>query len=378
MKYFFQPLCVSLFILVSAICYAQDIKEIGHLEFADTLFNFHAVKEEDGILSHSFQFVNLGPEQFFIEDIDPSCGCITPEYPMDTIHPGGQGKITLYFDPVNHPGLFERKIAVKGNASRNPVYLYIKGYVTPSPQPIKEWERTSSFKYGNICLQKNYANFGTVSNKEIYQLEISVYNNGNAAISLATDDVKLPAYIKASLVPLKLEPKEKGMLKIMFHPKLVNRMGYFAEQAEISFVVNNQKVAVPVVLSAFVKEGFTAAESASVSAPKIYVEKMQVDMGTVKTDDKTSAEITVMNSGMSELIIRGIRTSSSSVEAFAEKTSLKPGASTKIRVVFDTTEKMGQESKFITVFSNDPVHSISVITIKANVVEELQVVPQGQ
>ena len=365
--------------ICSTISYAQDIKEIGHLEFSDTLFNFGAVKEEDGVLSHSFQFVNLGPEYFYIEDVDPSCGCITPEYPTDTLHAGEQGKITLYFDPINHPGLFDRKVTIKGNASKTPFYLYISGYVTPSPQPLPEWERTSSFKYETIFIQKNYANFGVVSTRDIYNIEIPIYNNGASAISLGIEDVKLPAYLKVSLLPVKLEPKQKGMIKIMFNPKLVNRPGQFAEQVELLFMASNKKIIVPVVINAFIKETFTPAETVSLTVPKIHVEKTILDLGTIKTDEKTSAEISIMNSGTTELIIRGIRTSCSCVEAFSEKNTLKPGASTKIKIVFDATDRLGAENKVISIFSNDPVHSISTVVLNANVVETMPASPaQGQ
>ncbi len=354
---------------------AQSIKEIGHLEFADTLYNFGPVNEAQGVLSYKFPFVNLGPEYFIIEDIDPSCGCITPDYPEDTIHAGEKGEIVLYVDLVNHPGVFNQKVVVKGNASKVPFSLYIQGYVTPSPQPLPEWERTSSFKYSSIYLQKNYANFGVVTTKESYSIEIPVYNSGAQAISIAADKLKLPAYIKASLLPVKIEPKQRGMLKIMLHPKSVNVLGNFAEQIELVFTSGTTGIKIPVVVTAFIKEFFTAAEIASVVGPKIQIDKTDIDLGNIKTDDKVVTEVHIANTGQAELNIKSIRTSCSCVEAFADKTTLKPGASTTLKIVFDTNDRLGAENKIISVFSNDAVIPVVSIQLKGNVVEPVTVLP---
>jgi hypothetical protein len=381
MKFFFATIALLWSLFSVTTIQAQNIKEIGHLEFSDTLFNFGPVNESQGVLSHVFSFVNLGPEYFVIEDIDPSCGCVTPDYPTDTIHAGEKGQITLYVDMVNHPGLFNQKVTIKGNASKEPINLYVQGYVTPSPQPLPEWERTSSFKYGTIYLQKNYTNFGVVSTKETHSIEIPVYNSGTQAISVSADKLKLPAYVKVSLLPIKIEPKQHGMLKVMFNPKGVGVLGNFAEQVEVLFVAGTVVTKVPVVITAFIKETFTPAEMASVSGPRIQVDKTEIDLGNIKTDDKAVAEVHIVNTGVSELVLKSIRTSCSCIEAFADKNTLKPGASTTLKIVFDTNDRLGAESKFVSLFTNDAVLSITTIKIKGNVIENVPVVvptPAGQ
>lgn len=358
---------------------AQTIKEIGHLEFSDTLINFGPVKEEQGVLTHTFKFVNLGPEHFVIEDVDPSCGCITPDYPTDTIHPGEKGEIILYVDLVNHPGLFNQKVTIKGNASKAPIHLYVQGYVTPSPQPLPEWERTSSFKYNSIYLQKNYANFGTVSTKAPVSLEIPVYNSGSQSISIQIDKLKLPAYVKVVLLPTKIEANQRGVIKVSLNTKEVPALGYFAESVDVLFISGSIVTKIPLVLTATIKDVYTPAEQASVVGPKIQLDKTSVDLGSIKTNEKITTEIRIVNIGMGELTIRSIRTSCSCVEAFADKVTLKPGAYTVMKIVFDTNDRLGAEEKLVSIFSTDAANPIIVVKLKATVVEELPVVtPVGQ
>jgi len=368
--------------LVLSVCFftttqAQNHKEIGHLDFVDTVFNFGPVNESQGMLAHVFPFVNLGPEYFFVEQIDPSCNCVTPDYPTDTIHAGEKGEIVLYVDLINHPGVFRHVVTIKGNASKEPIRLYVSGYVTPSPQPLPEWDRTSSFKYGTVYIQKNYKNFGVVSTKEAVQTEIVVYNSGKQTISMALDKMKLPSYIKASLLPVKIEPKQRGVIKIMFNPKGVSELGDFAQQVELILSAGSETSTIPFVVSAFIKDDVVANPLA---APKIQLDKTYIDLGVIKTDEKTTTvDITVANIGTSELSLRSIRTSSSSIEAFADKKELKPGASTIVKIVFDTHGRLGVENKFISIFSNDPTTPIVTVKLRATVVESVPVsVPGGQ
>jgi hypothetical protein len=370
---FILHIFISILFIAQAI-QAQTIREIGHLEFSDTIFNFGSVKESQGVLSHAFSFVNLGPEYFVIEDIDPSCGCITPDYPSDTVHAGEKGVVTLYVDLVNHPGLFNQTVIVKGNASKDPIHLTVKGYVTPSPQPLPAWERTSSFKYNTIYLQKNYVNYGGISTKNPVSVEIPMYNSGANSVSVQVEKLKLPVYVKVVLMPSKLESKQHGMLKVSFLSKEAPNLGYFAEEIEVLFVSGNIVTKVPIVLTATIKDEFTAAEMASVVGPKILVEKPALELGTIATNQKNVSDIQITNTGKADLIIRSVRTSCSCVEAFVEKTVLKPGATTVLKVVFDTSDRMGPEEKIVSIFSNDASTSIVTIKLKATVVEVAPVV----
>ncbi|ABG58280.1 conserved hypothetical protein [Cytophaga hutchinsonii ATCC 33406] len=376
---FINTITVLLFSLLVSICtHAQNHKEIGHLEFSDTLYNFGPVNESQGVLSHKFSFVNLGPEYFVIEDVNPSCGCITPDYPTDTIHAGEKGEVVIYVDLVNHPGVFKQKVVIKGNASKEPINLYVSGYVTPSPQPLADWERTSSFKYNTIYLQKNYANFGVVSNKSIVSMEIPVYNSGTQSVNIQLDKLKLPSYAKVNLLPVKIESNQRGVLKIFFNPKEAGMLGYFAGQVEVVFLSGSTVTKVPVVVTATIKEVFTPAEQASVVGPRIQLDKGEIDFGTIKTDDKHTRDITVVNIGKSDLLLNSIRTSCSCVEAFADKTILKPGASTVIKVVFDTQDRTGAENKIVSVFTNDAANSIVTVKVRAVVTEDVPAPAGGQ
>src|SRR5947209_3467555 len=46
-------------------------------------------------VAHTFTFVNRGNGLAEIEDVRPSCGCLTPHLEQHVLEPGWQGKITL-------------------------------------------------------------------------------------------------------------------------------------------------------------------------------------------------------------------------------------------------------------------------------------------
>ena len=89
------------------------------------------VAEDGGRVSHSFVFTNTGNSALVIFEVTTNCGCTVAEYPQAPIVPGGQGNITITFDPKGNPGEFAKEIIVKSNANKKKTRLHIKGMVMP-------------------------------------------------------------------------------------------------------------------------------------------------------------------------------------------------------------------------------------------------------
>jgi hypothetical protein len=48
---------------------------------------------------------------------------------------------------------------------------------------------------------------------------------------------------------------------------------------------------------------------------------------------------------------------------------IKPGTSTTMKVIFNSTGKIGKQNKTITIISNDPQKSRSILWVKGDVLE---------
>ena len=108
--------------------------ESAKIKFDNTMHDFALVAEEDGSVSHDFQFTNTGDAALVIFEVTTNCGCTVADYPQAPIAPGAQGKVTITFDPKNNPGEFAKEIIVKSNAKKKRTRLHIKGMVMPRKQ----------------------------------------------------------------------------------------------------------------------------------------------------------------------------------------------------------------------------------------------------
>ena len=84
-------------------------------------------------VSTEFKFTNKGKVPLIIASVQASCGCTTPDWSRDPVPPGQTGFIKATFS-AGAAGIFEKTVTVTANIEGGPVYLRIKGEVTPQAQ----------------------------------------------------------------------------------------------------------------------------------------------------------------------------------------------------------------------------------------------------
>lgn len=115
---------------------------------------------------------------------------------------------------------------------------------------------------------------------------------------------------------------------------------------------------------------------AAESAPRIIFEKDVHDFGNIYKGQKVGCEFIFTNAGGSDLVIHKVKTSCGCTAAAPDQKSIPPGESAGIRVTFKTDVFVGNVSKTVTVDTNDPETPRYVLTIKANVLEEVIAEPR--
>lgn len=106
------------------------------LTFTNTEHDFGKIKEGT-MANYEFTFTNTGKAPLVLSNVQPSCGCTTPEWSKEPIMPGAKGVIKASFNSYGRPGSFQKYITVKSNASNGEITLTIKGTVEPIPvEPV--------------------------------------------------------------------------------------------------------------------------------------------------------------------------------------------------------------------------------------------------
>ncbi|MCS7185057.1 MAG: DUF1573 domain-containing protein, partial [bacterium] len=97
--------------------------------------------------------------------------------------------------------------------------------------------------------------------------------------------------------------------------------------------------------------------------PRITFESDVYDFGSVKSGEVATGFFVVINKGTQDLVIKNLRTDCGCTVAGVEKSVLKPLESSKIKVNYDTTGKIGDALKYIYIDSNDPEKPIYIVKL---------------
>ena len=112
-----------------------------------------------------------------------------------------------------------------------------------------------------------------------------------------------------------------------------------------------------------------------VGTPKISIDPMVKDAGTVAKGERIESVFLVKNTGTMDLVISDARPSCGCTVASFDRT-VKPGQSGKITASVDTKNFTGPITKTVSVVSNDPETPQVALTIKAVVKPYVEVAPQ--
>jgi hypothetical protein len=86
--------------------------------------------------------------------------------------------------------------------------------------------------------------------------------------------------------------------------------------------------------------------------PVIHFEKKEIDLGTITAGDSAVCFFELTNAGTYPLVIKEAFTTCGCTVASLPNVPLAPGEKDRIRVVIDTTDKIGKLRKIITIHSN--------------------------
>ena len=362
MKYFSKFL--TIFFLVAAIT-VSVAQEKPKIVFDKLTNDFGAFKEDAGVQTTEFSFTNQGTVPLVLNNVQASCGCTTPEWTRQPVAPGQKGMIKVSYDPRNRPGSFNKSVTVQSNADNPVVVLTISGTVKEREMTIAE---LYPYQVGELRAKTSNISFIRLINTETQSQDLELINDTDNPITVGFRQV--PNYIKAKIVPETIPAKGKAMLSVAFDAKEANTFGFVANRIYLSLNGSNDYKS-SVGISATIEEDFSGLTPEQLAnAPVAVFEPKTYDFGDIKEAADVEYTFTLKNVGKSDLIIRNVRASCGCTAVSPSKTVIKSGETAPIKVVFDPRGKRGKQSKTITVITNDPKNSSTVLYISSNVLAE--------
>jgi hypothetical protein len=359
MKYFATS------ILTFLICIVTLAQQAKQLQFKEETFDFGAVAENKGPVTHEFVFTNNSNRAVKIITVQASCGCTTPDWSKDPVGPGKTGYVQASFNPQGRPGFFTKSLTVTTDLEANPIILQIKGQVS-SDTDEKVDDTGFTIANGNLKFKNSAFNVGKVFIKdEFISKEFAVINSGSKSISFK--QTVTPKYIKVDIQPAVLQAGAKGTIKVSYNGKLKNQYGFQSDNIELqtSDDTNPTKsFSVYATLEDYFPQ-LSAEELAK--SPQLTLEQTSLDFGRTSANTQLIREISLTNSGKKDLSIKAVQSNCVCVKSVAAKGVLKPGETSKLTIAFDPQGRTGTQQKAVTIYTNDPRNPVQRFTFSAYV-----------
>lgn len=103
----------------------------GKLAFKTEKFDLGKV-EEGKVLTIDYEFTNTGNVPVAISNVQPSCGCTTPNWTKEPVMPGKTGKVTASFGTQGRVGFQNKTVTVLSNSETPSIVLSFAVEVTPA------------------------------------------------------------------------------------------------------------------------------------------------------------------------------------------------------------------------------------------------------
>jgi hypothetical protein len=341
-------------------------KKAALIEFAQKSHDFGQVPEQEGPVTHTFEFANTGEVPIRILGVKASCGCTTPDWSKEEIAPDEKGFVVAQYDPSNRPGVFNKTLTVNTSAEPNIVMLTIKGTVKPRPRTAIDDFPT---EMGNLRVKYRGFNMGKVTSEAPVTKSFEVYNQGDQPL-LFSDKVIAPDYLTVSFKPQEIPANSRGEIVLTYDVPARNELGWVSDNLVLFTNEAEGENMKSFSVMATIEEYFPPMTGEELAlAPRLELDKTLYDFGSIKEGKLVETEFLITNSGQQELSIRKTKANCGCTVSKPEKEVLQPGESSKILVSFDTKGRKGNQYKTVTIFSNDPTAPTQTVTIKGEVKE---------
>ena len=160
-------------------------------------------------------------------------------------------------------------------------------------------------KIGSTWFRSVYFQFGKMTNNQTFVKSFDYYNAGLDSVSLFIDS--LPDFLKITVVPLVLGPKEIGLIEIEYDAQKRNDYGYV--QDAFQFVSNEDTLAVKdMFVSGNIAEYFSDTIDLEQAPKAIITSSATVELGTILISKPKETIFTIKNEGKEVMKIRIIKT----------------------------------------------------------------------
>lgn len=311
-----------------------------------------------------FQMKNEGNKPLIIKNVLKSCGCTKVEYPTKSIAAGEDFVVKAEYD-AKQMGSFHKQVCLYSNASDEPFILAMRGRVVDN---IVNFAGNYDQMLGELKADAQEVEFDDVNRGDRPVQRIHIFNPTGQTVEPVV--MHLPSYLKAVVSPSKVAPHHGAEVSFVLDSKKLRDFGlnqtsvYLGDRPGDKIAPEKEIVVSAVLLPDF--DDMTAEKKAL--APKIQMSTTQLDLGSFNGKKKLKGEISITNTGKSELDIRSMQMFTMGLQVQLKKSKIQPGETVKMKVtaIAADLKKSRTKNPRLLMITNDPDNAKVVIKIKVN------------
>jgi len=361
---------MNIFIKGNVVGKPKDHTDTFRVHLGDLLFErnnpvFHNMRFDE-IRNDTVRFYNNSDKEMQV-NVKETPSHIKATLSGTRFKPGHRGYIALQYNAgmlTQQGNRNDRIILQTSDAKQEQKMLFITANIMerpPAPTPAQLYP----FAMGNLLMSRNGVSFAQILNTETQTDSVTIYNNGERPIKV--DFQKPAAHLVANLSSNVIKPGATATVTIKYDAVRVNAFGFQSGDRLYLQTDDSIQPLKIIYVSANIKEDFSKlTPKQRENAPKIEVDEKIFDFGTRPSGNDIPHSFTFRNTGKSDLIIRKVHASCGCTATTPEKTTIKPGESSKIDINFNTAGRKGNQFKSITVITNDPNNPEVMLQVKGN------------
>lgn len=329
------------------------------IQFESPIHDFGRIKMNSKA-EYSFVFKNTSSSDVSLKKVQASCGCTTPSWTKDPVKPGATGSIVVSYN-TSKSGPFNKSITVIYDSTQAPIYLTIKGEVmfdSTMPPSINY-----QFTKGTLGLDKLIENLPEITNNDKKEVTFRIRNNGTSTMSIKAPNPSEPE-VQVSPQLINLMPGQEAAIKVLVLGDKFKVNGPFTKTIKLSTndLTEPEKI---LTINGTFKKILTPEELAM--APNIQFDVLEMDGGTVIEGENVEFKFKFKNTGKTDLLIDYAKAACGCTASVPADKIIKPGQESWITATFNSTGRLGLNTKTVTVGSNDPDNPTITLKFKVNV-----------
>ena len=332
----------------------------SYLTFSEGLsWDFGAIKEDGGAVSHVFKFRNTSSESVSIVNINSFCRCTRTVVTKRSYKPGEDGEIHVTFNPYGFPGHISKGVRIT-TEPKSDFLLSFTADITPRKKSVEE-EYPLAFPCG-LRLDRTDLNFGTIKAGDKKSLSLKCHNSYFKPLGIRIENrsagllnIDMPSTIPAG---------EESEVVFTYSPsRSLKDVGF--RRDTLNLIMQGTSVSIPLTIYCAIVEVPSEGSEAKVSISNSYQNLNEI---RISGEDK-KIEYSMRNIGLGPLIVRDIDYPDGFSCSLSKGISLEPGHTINFFIILHVSHfKEGRLFGVVKLMTNDAEYPVKEIMLSAKVI----------